>query len=658
MRIRSFEIENYRGIRHAHASDLDTRPLTLITGKNGTGKSLILEALTAAWSGNINLPDFVGPYGNQLRIAIELTLDEHEYELVNSWRTARELPEVSAAISHTLEAVSTNRESTGTYSPRDEMVTTLQNPQFSKSHPFASIDLLSARRQLSTTSVNTVDMSMLDRAAAAAARRDMYDQEIRWKAGMHMPDIGTYLTSLDYRNYVAGRSGIEVEDEYSRLSEIFHAATSKEILRPAYDPDTTKTAINVRLPSGITHELEDLSNGEREMLGMLYYVAQLSAHGGVLLLDEPEKHLHPSLQSSVLTAMLSVASRGQALTVTHSPNLISAAPSDAVIIVHPAWGSATNQVQSTNSDDTSAGALADLGIPRRDLFQSSFLLVVEGQDDQQRLKMLLPDVLADAKVLIAGGRREALNVATSLRKLEPGIPWLCVVDRDYLTDQEVARIEESGNTFVWGARMLENLLLDTELLGLAFKSSPYFTADALEKDLRSSVNSTKEASITQFVSARVNGTEYHAGESTFSQNSDKILGSLEFELARIQHQIKQYETVRDSVVEEIAERWDRDWKLFAEGKRVLKSLNEKYKVYKNAQSLIDKLMVEAREDSALMPAEIRRLKEEIDATKASVSAAQIGHAHPLVNHKSVDSIIRTSNPEPNLNRAMDADPYM
>lgn len=608
MRITHFRIENYRGLRLAEMANLSEKSLTLLTGKNGTGKSLVLEAITAVWSGDINLPEFVGPYGYSLKVEIGIALEEHEYNLVDEWRGARELPPVEREMEHVLEAVSTSRESTGMYTQRDQLIETLQNPLFSREHPFASIDLLSARRQVSLTTTTSVDLALLDRTATAEQRRMMYEQEIRWKTAMQMPDIGAYLTSLDYRDYVTQRDGVAAENEYAKLQDIFFRASGKKISLPTYDPASTKSSIQVALPAGQTHSLEDLSNGEREMLGMLYYVSQLSALGGVLLLDEPEKHLHPTLQLAVLKAMMAIASRGQMLVVTHSLGLISSSPSENVVVVRPAWETAGNQLQRVSDLDDHAEVLADLGLARRELFQANYLLVVEGPDDEKRLRMLLPDEIAAARVVVAGGRHSVLRTADALRGLNVGVPWICVIDRDFLTDDECESVAADERVFIWDSRMLENILLHPVLLREILLPA-LGDGEDFDTVLLGVINSLKPAAIDQFVEARIMWHDPPTVElEGDSEAFDKIERQLHSQIEVWSYRLGAYREVRTDVAADIEAGWDSNWRFYVDGKRVFAELQRRYPVFKNVQMLVDTLMVRIREKAESAPEDVLRLQ--------------------------------------------------
>jgi AAA15 family ATPase/GTPase len=52
MRIKGISIRNYKGIAHAYLDDLDKEPVITVSvsGRNGTGKSLLLEAVVGVWT--------------------------------------------------------------------------------------------------------------------------------------------------------------------------------------------------------------------------------------------------------------------------------------------------------------------------------------------------------------------------------------------------------------------------------------------------------------------------------------------------------------------------------------------------------------------------------------------------------------------------------
>ncbi len=79
----------------------------------------------------------------------------------------------------------------------------------------------------------------------------------------------------------------------------------------------------VQLERGGAHAPEALSSGERRIVGFLTSVADELHPGGVLLLDEPDMHLHPSQVLGLLTTLeqLALPGGGQMILTSHTPEV-------------------------------------------------------------------------------------------------------------------------------------------------------------------------------------------------------------------------------------------------------------------------------------------------------------------------------------------------
>src|SRR5690625_5234031 len=131
--------------------------------------------------------------------------------------------------------------------------------------------------------------------------------------------------------------------------------------------------------------------------------------------------------------------------LTHSPGLIASAPTYSVFTVKAAWESDDGQLLPVGDPDNFAELFSDLGLARRDLLQSRYLLLVEGADDEKRLRMVLPEEVSGAKVVVAGGRDGVLRAADALQKIEVETPWLAIIDRDFMTPAQVRGAEQNPN---------------------------------------------------------------------------------------------------------------------------------------------------------------------------------------------------------------------
>lgn len=72
-----------------------------------------------------------------------------------------------------------------------------------------------------------------------------------------------------------------------------------------------------------THYIDDLSAGERQCLIIMFMVSRWLQKGGIVLIDEPDLHLHVSLQRHFIHELEEVvrSKEGQLVVTSHSPTL-------------------------------------------------------------------------------------------------------------------------------------------------------------------------------------------------------------------------------------------------------------------------------------------------------------------------------------------------
>ncbi|MDI1434378.1 AAA family ATPase [Polyangium sorediatum] len=102
-----------------------------------------------------------------------------------------------------------------------------------------------------------------------------------------------------------------------------------ELPRPE---DPTNPASPYKTQRGSLVQLESLSDGERALLLLLGEIALRPPHGGIVLIDEPEQHLHPRWQRTLLEALASLVPTAQLVLATQSPYLAACAPDDVIEI--------------------------------------------------------------------------------------------------------------------------------------------------------------------------------------------------------------------------------------------------------------------------------------------------------------------------------------
>lgn len=128
--------------------------------------------------------------------------------------------------------------------------------------------------------------------------------------------------------------------------------------------------------TGLLLPFAQLSDGQRNMLGMIadlaYRAATLNPHlganapeqtPGVVLIDEVDLHLHPAWQRRVLPDLMRAFPKVQFIVTTHSPQVLSTAPSGSVRLIDAEHRE--RSVDRTLGKDSNALLEDILGVPAR-----------------------------------------------------------------------------------------------------------------------------------------------------------------------------------------------------------------------------------------------------------------------------------------------------
>lgn len=148
------------------------------------------------------------------------------------------------------------------------------------------------------------------------------------------------MEDLDYQYVKGKKDDVNVNSMFSE--EISKADISTDYLKEALETFKLLTGISVNLdfidnyhPFKTAAFVQRKQNGQQikidsigsgyEMIFSLIYSYQLSLQSGkqlIVLIDEPELHMHPSLQEKLVSFLLQISKNAQIFITTHSPLLI------------------------------------------------------------------------------------------------------------------------------------------------------------------------------------------------------------------------------------------------------------------------------------------------------------------------------------------------
>ena len=196
---------------------------------------------------------------------------------------------------------------------------------------------------------------------------------------------------------------------------------------------------------------------------------------GLVLIEEPEVHLHPGLEKVVHSYLLEKSLETQVFIATHSTNFIDVSASQNVYIVtqNKEKGSLIEKVLSK---DDLLKIPEEIGLKPSTLFMFDCLVFVEGRSDEEiivELSQKLKLEISSRKVgfVRMGGGSNARNFASEatidlLSRRQ--IPMLFIIDSDERTKEEIQklthRLGAKAQFHALKKREMENYLLEPQAI--------------------------------------------------------------------------------------------------------------------------------------------------------------------------------------------------
>lgn len=526
MRFRSLRVANLRAVRLFEADDL--KDFIVVAGQNGSGKSCVFDAIRLLksvyggysaneymqWFGEfaIDLQDrdalgrmfrdpaqpveisatleftdsecqFMVQQGSELlwplawervtgqrmdhwsfnRMAIATQLDQYR-EAVEQLLTTLSA-ELKQALVSTTQTIALEISQNGNLATARCLPAEVSFQAYQPAH-LGIIEHHGASRSYTRQALQGIN---LDAKAFEQERR----QQSLYNAQAKYQNVKTELATGYLRNLIAAETGEQTEGE--DLNE-----TLKELFRTFF-PDKEYEGVRplvggslefpVRLPGGERHDIDDLSSGEKEILYGYLRLRNSTPRRSVILLDEPELHLNPSLLQGFpdfYYRHLGVAQENQLWLVTHSDTLLRQAIGNSNYRVYhmlTASSSDGNQASEVLLDDDVERAVVDLVGDLAAYRPHAKVVILEGKSedgfDETFIRRLFPEFAKRVNLVSAGSKSRVgdLYAALNVAALQVGMAnrFFAIVDKD----AEGFRAEQTAaEEFTWDVYHVENFLLE------------------------------------------------------------------------------------------------------------------------------------------------------------------------------------------------------
>lgn len=232
----------------------------------------------------------------------------------------------------------------------------------------------------------------------------------------------------------------------------------------------------VRVQGGATHDINDLSSGEKEVLFGYLRLRNSAPKHSVILLDEPELHLNPALVRGLpqfYYRHLGLDLGNQIWLVTHSDAFLREAISSTDLrVFHMRYevGSETeaNQVRELHAGEEVEATVLEMVGDLAAYRPGAKVVFFEGEDsefDISMVKRLFPEIEANLN-LVSGGSRFQVERLHSV--LERSISSAKLPFRVYSVVDEDARGQSPGQQAIrrhsWDVYHIENYLLESTFI--------------------------------------------------------------------------------------------------------------------------------------------------------------------------------------------------
>jgi hypothetical protein len=478
-------VSSWRNLRDVDLQIDPGTPLVCLVGENGSGKSAMLELLSAA-AHHLGISQGLEiPRGNPFD-------EDHDFRVVVEVPTASvQLPEHAMTQLATLgeswsgQLVLTSRRengqlygpvivASGLSSPYDrqfaqEVVNALRQRQETQ-HLYLDADRSYPPVQIEPHRYGEILQQQwgdpaFTRQWAHRPTRTLYEEWMKYFLGVEEHCAADYVASIR-RAREAGEPEPSFVDPFDG-----YATTLREVL-PHLQFVGVESSGSRRMPrfdsAGLELSFSKLSGGEREIAFLIGQIDRFQLRRGLLLIDEPELHLNPDLLRNWLAFLRDTVSEGQAWVATHSLEAVEVAGPASTFVFErdPQSRTVTAPARLAGRPVLSALAAA-VGSPAFAISRLRFVYVEGDRQSRERERFYaVCGESNDNRFLEGGNCREVIrrlkDVTALAAETDEQLHVGGVIDRDFRSDSECSALQSDVSIHVLGCHEIENLYLQPE----------------------------------------------------------------------------------------------------------------------------------------------------------------------------------------------------
>ena len=303
--------------------------LTILTGANGAGKTTILNILSKPFGRTIN---FVSTPEKDKKTGIL------KYVTGKFFRKNKEYSTNNINISQSLGSISYNS-STYTISLPNNISST-----YSISIPniptINGVFISSHRNNFVYKNVTHIPTKALSRKDIFSSYKDFSakkELDVYYNSSEIAPTLLIKEALISLATFGYGNQIVESNYEATQLFEGY-----QEILKKVLPPSLGFKSIKIEVPEVILEtesgnfSLDSVSGGIASIIELTWqiYMYDNPKNNFIVIIDEPENHLHPELQRTLLPNLIKSFPKVQFIVATHNPFVISSVDKSQVYVLN------------------------------------------------------------------------------------------------------------------------------------------------------------------------------------------------------------------------------------------------------------------------------------------------------------------------------------
>jgi len=424
MRIKELNLNNWMVIRQADFQNLSD--FVVIAGPNGVGKTKIKEAIVYIFQNNGNPPP-----GS--RVILEATNDEE--------RTAWSNSEVSLPQHSFWAHFAKNNK---------RLKTKSRLIQIDSNRIVETVNF----QQLTFQSIGDPEQEEVGYNYGFNNVRDRFTDICRTLHRLKSKEVTSVYVEYEKKKIDDSKSPevtlTKLKDPTEKYIDIFGKLLHPKKMLPI---DINSTTIQYKDEDGATRQFSELSSGEREVVILTFDIVTQNPSHCLILIDEPEVHLHPELTFRLIKALKAIGENNQYFLFTHSPDIIGNSLDTGVHFVRPKARVPTGN-QVVRIDESNIDAFQSIPNIRETIGMISVgkkLLFVEGNNtsiDRNVFATIAKDSKIDLAIIPSDSCTNINNMAAMCETLEKGlfgVELVMVRDRDSLIPEQVQNFQTKSN---------------------------------------------------------------------------------------------------------------------------------------------------------------------------------------------------------------------